>query len=274
MGVPGFRNVLRVDLADGARLAYVSSGPTSGTPVLLLHAWGESRGCFDRLVPPLSSTVRTVAVDLRGHGDADRPTAGYSLSQQAEDVVALLDVLGVASALLLGSSSGGYLAQQVALTHPERVAGLVLVGAPRTLQGRPPFAAEVEALTDPVDAGWVRRSLSWFPRFRPVPDWYLEDRVRDGARLPAHVWREALRGLVEARPPTEVGTISAPTLVVRGARDELLTREEQEALVAAIRGARLVVYEDTGHLVLWERPERLAADVIAFLQELDLGSVP
>ena len=90
----------------------------------------------------------------------------------------------------------------------------------------------------------------------------------------AHVWREAFRGLHKARPPTEAGTLTAPTLVVRGDRDTLLTRRHQEALVAAVPGARLVAYDDTGHLVPWERPERVAADPQAFLQQLDLGSDP
>jgi len=88
----------------------------------------------------------------------------------AEDSVAFMDALGISSAVLLGSSSGGYVAQQVAAISPHRVAGLVLVGSPRSLQGRPPFADEVDQLSDPVDEVWVRDSLTWFPRFDPVPE--------------------------------------------------------------------------------------------------------
>jgi rifampin ADP-ribosylating transferase len=101
------------------------------------------------------------------------------------DVVAFMDAVGISSAVLLGSSSGGYIAQQVAVTSPDRVAGLVLVGSPRSLRGRPPFADEVDQLTDPVDAQWVREFLTWFPRFHQVPQWYLDDRVQDGAAMPA-----------------------------------------------------------------------------------------
>ena len=168
-----------------------------------------------------------------------------------------------------GSSSGGYVAQQVAIRNPELVAGLVLVGSPRTLQGRPAFADEVEQLTDPIDVAWVRKSLTWFPRIQPVPPWYIDDRVRDGARIPAHVWREAFSGLTSARPPTDAGTITAPTLIVWGDHDELLTRDHEERLASAIPDSRLVVYEDTGHLVLWEQPERLASDLIDFIETLD-----
>lgn len=170
--------------------------------------------------------------------------------------------------MVVGSSSGGYLAQQVAIDAPARVEALVLVGSPRTLQGRPAFAEEIGQLRDPVDERWVREFLGWFPLFQPVPGWYVEDRVQDGARIPASVWRASLEGLCSARPPTDTSVITAPTLIIWGSRDTLLTREHQESLTAAIPGSRLVVYEDTGHLVLWERLERLAADLSSFLEGL------
>lgn len=263
-----------VRLPGGVVLVCASTGDPDGVPVLLLHAWGESRRCFDRLVPALPSGVRAVAVDQRGHGDAETPPhAGFALADFAGDVTALLDALGLARAVLVGSSSGGYVAQQVAASAPERVRGLVLVGAPRTLEGRSGgLADELARLTDPVDPAWVRDSLAWFPRIAPVPEWYVEDRVRDGARLTARAWRETFTGLVEAEPPTECGTITCPTLVLWGAQDTLLTRDEQEALVAAVPGSRLVAYPDTGHLVLWERPDRVAADVAAFVAALPTPS--
>lgn len=260
--------VNRVGLASGLSLSCASTGPAAATPVLLLHAWGESRRCFDRLLGLLPTSIRAMAIDQRGHGDADTPTAGYSLASFAADVEAFMDAVGVSKAVLVGSSSGGYVAQQLAITSPHRVAGLVLIGSPRTLQGRPSFADEVEQLTDPVDTSWVRKSLTWFPLLHEVPAWYLEDRVRDGERLPAHVWRETFDGLVTAAPPTDVATIAAPTLIIWGDRDELLTREDEEALAAAIPASRLVVYEDTGHLVLWEQPERVASDLVTFVEGL------
>ena len=260
--------VRRTSLATGVILAHVGTGPETGTPVLLLHAWGESRQSFDRLLSSLPASVRAIALDQRGHGDSEKPTNGYALVDAAADVVALLDALGESSAVLVGSSSGGYVAQQVATSRPERVAGLVLVGAPRSLRVRPPFADEIERLTDPVDVSWVSDSLAWFPLRQPVPRWYLDDRIRDGARVPAHVWRATFEGLVTATPPTDRRPVKAPTLLLRGDHDDLLAGEGQD-LAAVIPQARTVVYEDTGHLVLWEQPERVAADVRDFLATLD-----
>jgi pimeloyl-ACP methyl ester carboxylesterase len=255
-------------LRTGLTTSYVAQGDRSGMPVILLHAWGESLGCFDRLLPLLPAMIYAVAMDQRGHGDASKPEDGYTLVELADDVDAFMDAIGLTSAVLLGSSSGGYVAQQVAVRSPHRVSGLVLVGSPRSLRGRPPFADEVDRLTDPIDRAWVRASLEWFPRFHDIPGWFVEDRIDDGLRMPANVWRETLIGLSTAVPPTELGTITAPTLIIRGERDDLLIQQDQEALAIAIPGSRLVVYNDTGHLVLWEQPQRVASDLIDFVTSL------
>jgi pimeloyl-ACP methyl ester carboxylesterase len=258
----------RAELSTGLTLPYVCVGTSTATPVLLLHAWGESRRSFGRLLPLLPHTVRAMAFDQRGHGAADAPKHGYALADFADDVVAFMDAVGLPAAVLLGSSSGGYVAQQVAVTNPSRVIGLVLVGSPRTLRGRPSFADEVDQLSDPMDVAWVRQSLTWFPRFHYVPESYIEDRVQDGARIPAHVWRETFNGLCNAAPPTDTATIGSPTLIIWGDRDELLTREQEENLAGLIPGSRLVVYQDTGHLVLWEQPERVARELTTFVESL------
>ena len=263
---PGIRTVR---LSTGVTVPYLVQGDPSGTAVLLLHAWVESSGCFDLMLSALPSTLHVFAMDQRGHGDADKPADGYALGDFAEDIEAFMDAVGVPSAVLVGSSSGGYVAQQVAVNAPDRIRGLVLVGAPRSLQGRPAFADEVDSLTEPIDPAWVKDSLTWFQRHHDVPDWYIEDRIRDGMRVPAHVWRAGLTGLTAAVPPSESGTITAPTLIIWGERDELLPRADADALAAAIPAARMVVYEDTGHLVLWEQPERIAKDLADFVADLE-----
>lgn len=101
---------------------------------------------------------------------------------------------------------------------------------------------------------------------------YIEDRVRDGLVMPAAIWKASLRGFYEAVPPTEAGTISVPTLILWGAHDHLVPRQHQESLRERIQGARLKIYEQTGHLVLWECPERVAEDVKSFLKKFIKGA--
>jgi rifampin ADP-ribosylating transferase len=206
-------------------------------------------------------------MDQRGHGDADKPAGGYTMADFVADLVAFQDQLGLGPFILVGSSSGGYVAQRFAIEQPSRTLGLVLVGAPRSLHGRAPFADEVDRLTDPIDPEWVRSSLAWFEFYHPIAPSYLEDRINDGLRIPARVWKLALAGFSEAPVPTESGTITAPTLIIWGGRDNLLPRQDAERLTDAIPRSRLVTYESTGHLVLWEQPERIARDVAAFVDE-------
>nr|WP_235046945.1 alpha/beta hydrolase [Arthrobacter nitrophenolicus] len=86
--------------------------------------------------------------------------------------------------------------------------------------------------------------------------------------MPAHAWKKILAGLTSAAPPTEAGAVRAPTLIIYGGRDDLLPLQDQEVLAARIPGAVLKVYPDAGHLVLWEHPDRVAADATAFLRAL------
>ncbi|MHC6222048.1 alpha/beta fold hydrolase [Arthrobacter sp. MMS24-S77] len=259
--------VLNLRLSTGIAVPCLAQGDVDATPLVLLHAWGESRRSFDRLVPRLTD-FRVYAPDLRGQGDADKPEDGYSLVEQAGDAAAILDALKVDTAFVLGSSSGGYVAQQLAVRCPDRVAALVLVGSPLSLRARPAFAKEVDRLEDPVDEDWVRNSLSWFPLLHAVPTWFIEDRVRDGIRMPAHAWKRILDGLCTATPPTEAGTILAPTLILWGAHDSVLPRKHQEALAARIPDSLLKIYPGVGHLVLWECPDLVAEDTTAFLGSL------
>jgi pimeloyl-ACP methyl ester carboxylesterase len=255
-------------LRTGITTVVTEQGNPSGQPMLLLHAWAGSRRSFARFLPLLPSTVHAAAVDLRGHGDADKPPTGYDLASLAGDVVAVLDALGIRRAVLVGASSGGYVAQQVAVTEPDRVAGLVLAGSPRDLRGRPPFADALEEMPDPVDPAWVRTFSAGFTDLERLPPWYVDLMVEDGLRLPADIWRATFVGLNQSRPPTEVGTISAPTLVISGGQDGLLGREHSAELVAAVPGARWLEYADTGHLLLEEQPARLAADTMSFVTGL------
>jgi pimeloyl-ACP methyl ester carboxylesterase len=259
--------VRKLRLGTGIEVPCFIGGDAAAKPLLLLHAWGESFGSFDR-VAPLLADFRVYAPDLRGQGDADKPKDGYSLAEQAADVCWILAALDVPRAFILGSSSGGYVAQALAVDHPERVAALVLVGAPLSLRGRPAFAEQVEALADPVDASWVRDSLLWFPLQHEVPAWFIDDRVFDGTRMPADVWKSMLNGLCTAAPPTEARSIDTPALILWGGRDHLLSLEDEKTLASRITGSVLKVYPDAGHLLLWECPEQVAADAREFLGAL------
>ena len=250
-------------LRDGLALPYIEHGDPDGVPVVLLHAWLDSRRCFDQLMGVVPARIRTFAFDQRGHGDAAKPADGYGLPDFADDIGAFMDAVGLDSAVLVGASSGGYVAQRFAVDDPGRTLGLALLGSPRSLRGpRPHFAEVVATLEDPIDPALVRE-LNEGMVGRAVPDAVMATLCEENLKVPARVWRDAFEGLLAAEPPLDTGRISAPTLIVWGARDTLLPRADQEAMVAEIPSARLVIYADVGHMPVIEAPERVAADLTA-----------
>lgn len=260
------RSAVRID--TGITVSFLEVGSADETTaIVMLHPWLESADAFSTMLPHLGSGLRVLAPDLRGCGDSDKPTGGYELPNLAADVVAFIGAAQVKSAILVGASSGGYVAQAVAASHPGLVSGLVLAGAPRSLQGRTPaFATQLEQLSDPIDHDWAQSFVESFTPAGGVPEEFVDSRLRDALAVPAGIWRESLEALIRSDPP-ESGMIQAPTLVVSGNRDELLDRDA-EALVRDIPGAALVEYAGAGHLIHWEQPERLARDVLAFAQKV------
>ena len=173
----------------------------------------------------------------------------------------------------MGGSSGGFVARRFVIDHPERALGLVLLGSPAVLRGKPGvqemWETTVSKLTDPVDPDFVR-AFAESTVARPVPLAFLETLVQENLKVPARVWKATFQGLLEDDSFAQLDKISAPTLIVWGDRDAFLTRADQEQLKAAITGSRLVVYRGTGHAVYWEAPERVASDLAAFVDEVSV----
>ena len=109
---------------QGIRLAYDDTG--SGLPIVFLHAFPLNRSMWAPQVSALSAQFRTIAIDLRGHGESDAPLWSFSLDQYADDVAALLDHLDIPQAVLVGLSMGGYVSLAFSRAYGKRLLGLVL----------------------------------------------------------------------------------------------------------------------------------------------------
>ncbi|AVZ71312.1 alpha/beta hydrolase [Streptomyces lunaelactis] len=253
-------------LREGLTLPYAEAGYPGGTPVVFVHAIADSWWTFEHLLRRLPVSLHGYAPTQRGHGDADRPPDGYRPEDFAADLVAFLDTVGLERALLVGTSSGGVPARIVAGSHPDRISGLVLIGVPATLADKPAVTRiweTVQGLSDPVPREFVEDLMTGMVA-RPVARGLIETMIDESLKVPAHVWRETLRGLLEADLPATLAGILVPTLVIWGDQDDFLPRSDQQAILDAIHGARLVTYEGAGHVVHWEQPERVIADLVDF----------
>jgi non-heme chloroperoxidase len=259
-------------LASGLRLPYVEHGDPAGIPVVLLHGVTDSWRSFEPVLPHLPRSLRAIAVTQRGHGDADRPAAGYRFRDLAGDVAALLDALAIPRAVVVGHSMGAAVAQRFALDHPERVRGLVLAGSFASLAQHAGVREMCEAtaqLADPVDPAFAR-DFQVSTLAQPVPDAFLEMVVGESLKLPARVWQSLFGAFADAANDHsgELKNVAAPTLLVWGDRDAYCSRADQDALLAAIAGSRLAVYAGAGHALHWEEPARFARDVAGFVASL------
>ncbi len=259
-----------VRLSTGPRIHYVERGNLEGRPVVFLHAYADSWFSYARVLPLLSHEYRAIVPDQRGHGDSDKPEGGYTVDDYAGDVDAFMEAVGVERAVLVGDSSGGMIAQRVALDYPHRVSHLVLIGVPTTLVGNEvvmEWSEFIHTLEDPVPPEFVEGLLGGIIR-HPVPEEFLEKAISESLKVPARVWRDYWEGVVLATDDTaRLGGIEVPTLILWGEEDDLLPREEQEWRAAEIPDATLRVYTKTGHLAHWARPEWVARDIESFLKE-------
>jgi pimeloyl-ACP methyl ester carboxylesterase len=163
---------------------------------------------------------------------------------------------------------GSFIARRVAEMRPERVARLMLIGsAVKTANDVILEVQEaVKGLEDPLPLAFVREFQSSTVHV-PLPDEFLDGIVAESLKAPARVWRSSFEGILAFDDADRLKDIAASTLVLFGEKDALFSREEHEQLTAAIPDARLTEYQDTGHSLQWERPERVASDLDAFLRE-------
>ncbi len=256
-----------VRLTSGPRIHYAQYGDPDGEPVVFLHGWPDSWFSFSRVLPLLPVTLPAIAIDQRGFGDSDRPDSGYAIAELGADVIAFLDALDIERATLVGHSFGSFVARQVAMAQPQRVAALVLIGTGFAASN--PVTRELQNvlrdLLDPIPMEFAREFQA-STAYRPLPPEFFERIIAESLKLPPRLWRLAIDRLIEYDDTQQLARIEAPTLLLWGDRDALFSRSEQDRFLTALPAARLTVYEETGHCPNWERPEQVAADIHDFLR--------
>jgi 3-oxoadipate enol-lactonase len=255
-------------MADFVPLHYSEAG--EGTPVLLLHGFPLSGAIWHKQQQRLRDLCRVITPDLRGHGQSPAPAGVYGMDALAGDMLALLDSLDIAKAVIVGHSMGGYATLAAWRFAPERFLALGLVSSHAgadTEEGREAryrMADQVAAEGNQVVAAAMLRKL-FAPRL-PAGDPIIEP-VR---QMILHTAREgiigALRGMA-ARPSSEamLPTIGVPVLIIAGDKDQIIPPAKAEAIAAAIPKATLSIIANAGHMPMLERPEATTAAIIKFL---------
>jgi pimeloyl-ACP methyl ester carboxylesterase len=270
-----------VDLSNGERLAYIDTGPRDAPPLVLIHGYTDSARDWAPIAPLLMPQFRLIIIDLRGHGASAKPDCCYTRFDFAYDLKLLLDTLHIRSANVAGHSLGSLVAQTFAELWPDATRRLVLISSTGTYFGpeatrrladkAAPLAdnwlAPLAALKDPIDPDsafmrdWWKVSIAYNPEF-------ARRQRRDAATIPAHVWRAiADQSLIGVDLRGLLPRVQAPTLLIWGGLDTLVSPAGRQALRTGIAHAETSMFASLGHDLFWEDPNAVAAVMIHFLNK-------
>jgi 3-oxoadipate enol-lactonase len=249
--------------------AYVS-GRDDAPVVVLSNSLGSDHRMWDAQLPELEKHFRVVRYDTRGHGASPVPAGPYSIDDLADDVIALLDRLGVASAHVVGLSLGGMTAMRLAVRNPDRVnrIGLLCTAAylpPAT--GWTDRAATVRAggsgaVADAVLTRWFSPGV--------LADDANSDRLDHFREMIAATPSEGYAGCCEAIATmdqrADISAITAATLAIAGADDPATPPEMLAAIADSVPDAKLLVVDDAAHLANAEQPDTITPALIEHLE--------
>lgn len=266
----------------GLSVHYIDEGPRDAPAILMVHGFAASLHAWRPWADRLRDDYRLISLDLPGHG-LTRAPENYraTLDRNVALVDKLTSELGVQRFVLAGNSMGGAVAWRYAMLHPDRLRGLVLVNAAgwpgdKGASGPPgftvllnnPVGRAIMKTFDPTDI--ARGGLKSAYLDETMVNDALAERYGELALAPGH--RDILL-TQRSRPDQKIvaadfAKIATPTLVMSGAQDKLIPPAQQQAIAAAIPGARLVTYPEGGHVPMEQLPDASAADLRAFADAL------
>jgi pimeloyl-ACP methyl ester carboxylesterase len=235
-----------------------------GDPMILIHGLADDHRAWRKIVPYLCMDHRVLLYDFRGHGQTSFGDADGTLRQLSEDLVALLDAIGLERATLVGFSLGGTIAMRAAIDHPSRFDRLVAVAT--------------SSRVGSTAAAWYRERVELVRRRDASLPQTLERDTRDvyfnapsefeaGLTIRRQSTADprgygnacdAMAGLNSQPLDPELSKIQAPTLVIAADRDQHCPPRAAEIIAAGIPGSHLEVIEGSGHPIPVEKPEAVA----------------
>lgn len=264
----------RVLLPNGAHLAYIDMGDPKGSPVVLIHGYTDNARDWVPLIPFLNAHYRLIVVDIRGHGQSDKPECCYAKIDFAYDIKLLLDALHIRKADIVGHSLGSMITQVLAEQWPDRVRKVILISStggpkPGTIPRKPSydFASEIRQLKEPIDPD-SPFMVQWWASPTPVNEEFIRRQRRDAAGIPLAVWLAVLeQGTNASDIQSNLPKLEAPTLLIWGSKDPIMEEDVRQSLRDALPAAKVKVFEGLGHNPFWEDPQAVARVVNAYLDE-------
>jgi pimeloyl-ACP methyl ester carboxylesterase len=290
-GPQGRSGWLDVDWRSHQRWVEVAGKPVNtidmgeGPAVVFVHGLSGSWPNWLEQLPVFAQDHRAIAMDLPGFGHSPMPIERITISEYARILDSLLETLGVNAATVVGNSMGGFVSAELAIAFPQRVERLVLVSAAgistyrhRDVERIEPYLRRLAPMVAAY-TGWTATRSDWVARRRGLRNLTLGMVTRHPGRLPAPLAAEQIRGAgkpgfmqalranIDYPVRERLPEIACPTLIVWGDEDRVIPVADAGVFEQLIPNSRKVIFEDTGHMAMLERPASFNRLLAGFMSE-------
>lgn len=257
---------------NGIRLNYLVDG--NGPALVFINGLTMDVNGWYFQVPAFKERYTVLRYDCRGQGQSDKPDMDYTQEIHADDLKNLIDRLAINKVHIVGISNGGMIAQHFAIKHPERVGGLVLVDT----------SSYIDTLLGLIINTWIKATEIGGSEFRydmSLPALFAESYIKKNSEA-IQVMREnniknnppepiigLAKGCLKHDINERLSEIKAPTLIIVGEEDILIPIKYSKILNDKIRGSKLIIIKDCGHVPSIEKPEEFNRIVLDFLKDHD-----
>ena len=256
-----------------------------GEPLVMISGCGTDLSAWANQVPALSLKYHVITFDNRGTGRSDKPDVPYTMQTMAADVAGLLDSIGIGAAHILGYSMGGVIAQEFALTYPERTLTLILscaspAGSPDVILPEPQIMAlmfDPETITRLTPLEWSGKLLGcmcsqeFLDRHPHLVNEVMA--MQSEHPTPPHCITRQVEAMLTAHTYDRLPKIKAPTLVIGGTADRITPCDNLRLLASKIPNSELVILENLGHGMFIEGADETNRVILRFLKRHSMGQV-
>ena len=244
---------------DGVRIHYVTAG--SGQPVVFVHGLGESHETWKPQIEFFPRQgFRVIALDLRGHGDSEIPSARVTMEGFARDVEAVLDAEGIGRAHMVGYSMGALVLLTLYELVPQRFEKLVLEAA------APEYPPAMTEVLENMSMHEIALQVADFAVSPMAPAELKKDIYRIISRTDKRVYIQSAEAATERSYRSVMSSLQVPTLLISGELDYISPPEVVEEMSRLIKNSRKVVLKGVGHMPHRERPDEYNSIVLEFLR--------
>ena len=248
-----------------------------GFPLVMIMGYGASFEYWNpKIIDEFSKNFKVIVFDNRGSGRTDKPDKEYSIKMFADDTTGLMDALNIERAHILGHSMGGMIAQEIVLNYPERVEKLILSSTSCGGRKYVPPSTEIALIAMRDREGMKQDEIvrSFIPlRFtedfiKNNPE-FIEEQIQreiEAPFTPAYSIKRQGIALVQFNTSKRLKNINTPTLVLHGKKDIMTPTKNGEILAELIPGAKLSLFDNSGHETHFHEPKKYVKTVLEFLK--------